>query len=554
MTTPTTTPIQLEQLRFREVVPTDLPACVALEQASYPEDEAASKTTLQYRQHQAAPYFCCAVMDSAGGTDHEAGEILVGYVCSTRCNSFTGDSMTTHEATGQMLAIHSVVVPHEYRRQGVATYMLKEYIKHISNFNSQCFDDEGKRGSPIEKIVLLAKANLLTFYCKAGFRVVRPSPIVHGSEQWYELDLELDIPWNFPCWVVDAFADPKERGTGNPAAVVLMPDDTDVENKETKVWMQTTAQEFNLAETAFVWSTTPPPSQHKEQTEGEEAEEPNPLSKEATPSWHFIIRYFTPKVEVPLCGHATIATASILFQHKGVPPTDSIVFHAAEDVIGASLAPSTSTHPTQTIRGQRRITMSFPSKPAIELHTEEDRAEVYSMLEDAFSITEDSVLWAGLSPEIGDLLVEITPSSFQSIGYIGLNYNALLKSDLYSRGVILCCTGQTTVDMEGAGVGGGDLNNNSSNTEADFCSRFFAPKAGILEDPVTGSAHCVLAPYFCPMLNKATVIGHQQSERGGYVECTTITTTTMPRTIEGDGELRIEIVGLAITTLSGKVH
>ena len=514
-----------QQIRFREVVPTDLPSCIELEHASYPEDEAASKTTLQYRQHQAAPYFCCAVIDGNSEMEDSGGETLIGFVCSTRCTDFTHESMTTHDAGGQLLAIHSVVVREDYRRQGIATYMLQEYIKHVSSFN-QMQHDEGKRSSPIEKMVLLAKKHLLCFYINAGFRVVRESPIVHGSERWYELDREIDIPWNYPCWVVDAFADPKRRGTGNPAGVVLMPDDTDVENNETRAWMQTTAQQFNLAETAFVWRKLP-----AQNTEDQQEKSLSQNVKDDS-SWHYNIRYFTPTVEVPLCGHASIASASILFQHQGLANSDSIVFHAAQDKLVATLAPS---RPNHTIRGQRRVTMSFPSKPATELQAPEDKATVHSMLEEAFSIQKDAVLWMGLS-DIGDLLVEISPSAFDALGYSGITFDALLGTNVYTRGVILCCScPETSID-------------GSDNSKVDFRSRFFAPKAGILEDPVTGSAHCVLAPYFCAMLNKATVIGHQQSKRGGFVEC------TMPPKNGSDKRARVEIVGLAVTTMSGKVQ
>lgn len=518
-------------VRFREVVPTDLPAVIALEHGSYPEDEAASKATLQYRQHQAAPYFFCALID--GSAEHDAandssGETLVGYICSTRCYSFTQESMTTHDAGGHLLAIHSVVVRDDFRRRGIASFMLKEYIKHVSNFNLQ-WEEEGRRGSPIEKIVLLAKANLLTFYVNAGFHVVRLSPIIHGSERWYELDMDLDIPGNYLCWVVDAFADPKKRGTGNSAAVVLMPDDTDPEDKETKAWMQTTANEFNLSETAFIWK----------KRFLAEAEEPSLLTSDDGNAWHFNIRFYTPTVEVPLCGHASLASASIVFQHDGIPPTDSIVFHADGDtLVGATLALPMCSHSPKLIRGHTRITLDFPSMPAKEVQSEEHNGTVLSMLEEAFSIQKVNVLWIGLS-DIGDLLVELTPIAFQSIGYAGLNYDRLLATDIYSRGIILCCVSPVKTNGE-----------ETESSEVDFCSRFFAPKAGISEDPVTGSAHCVLAPYFCEKLKKATVIGHQQSERGGFVECT-ITTV---RRNEGDDERRVAIIGWAVTTMSGKLQ
>eukprot|EP00522_Entomoneis_paludosa_P006284 CAMPEP_0172446742 /NCGR_PEP_ID=MMETSP1065-20121228/6273_1 /TAXON_ID=265537 /ORGANISM="Amphiprora paludosa, Strain CCMP125" /LENGTH=532 /DNA_ID=CAMNT_0013197931 /DNA_START=293 /DNA_END=1891 /DNA_ORIENTATION=+ len=527
-------------LSFREVGPTDLPACVALEKASYPEDEAASKSTLQYRQHQAATFFRCAILTGEDGDEDE--DTVVGFICATRCISFKHESMTTHVAGGPLLAIHSVVVREEYRRRGIATAMLKEYIRHVQDFNRKA-DRKKNWSSPVQSIVLMAKANLLTFYIHTGFRVNRLSPILHGNDRWYELQQEIPIPRNHRCWVVDAFADPYQRGTGNPAAIVLMHEDTNTETKSTKAWMQTTAQEFNLSETAFIW-------RRRKDAEGEEIKIPG--------EQHYNIRYFTPSIEVPLCGHATLGSAAVLYQHTGAPSTDKIVFHATEDILEATLRPS-----NHFWRGQRNITISFPSKPATELSKESDRSSVLSTLAETFSIEEDEVFWMGLS-DIGDLLVEIKTERFEALGYKGFRYDALLECDVYTRGVILCCRRPTSEDTNG-----GDApaqppqqqdQKDSSKEKVDFYSRFFAPKAGIDEDPVTGSAHCVLAPYFCSLLDKETVIGHQQSNRGGFVECTVVppkessSSSSSSTSSEDGGSGRVEITGLSVTTLGGRLQ
>jgi GNAT superfamily N-acetyltransferase len=174
----------LEKVRFREGRPTDLPTVEVIEEASYPEDEAASKSDLQYRQHHAAPYFRCAVVEEDDDDDNSKSKSkLVGYICSTRCREFEHESMATHVSDGRLLAIHSVVVPDEYRRKGIATAMLKDYVEHVRATND----------GTIEKLVLLAKQNLLPFYENCGFRVIGPSAIVHGSEQWYDLELELEL-------------------------------------------------------------------------------------------------------------------------------------------------------------------------------------------------------------------------------------------------------------------------------------------------------------------------------------------------------------------------
>ena len=162
----------VSKLSFRSPTPQDIPACFEIESASYPEDEAASLSSLEYRQANALPYFQCAVMGDA--------ETVIGFVCSTRCDEFEEESMSTHIPNGPFLAIHSVVVRENDRRKGVATAMLKQYLKTIQS-------DSNADGG-IQSIVLLAKTHLLGFYVNCGFRVNRPSPIVHGQELWYELE------------------------------------------------------------------------------------------------------------------------------------------------------------------------------------------------------------------------------------------------------------------------------------------------------------------------------------------------------------------------------
>jgi ribosomal protein S18 acetylase RimI-like enzyme len=195
----------LEKVRFREGRSTDLPTVEVIEEASYPADEAASNSDLQYRQHNAAPYFRCAVVE-----DDDDNSKLVGYICSTRCREFEHESMATHVPDGRLLAIHSVVVPEEYRRKGIATKMLKDYVEHMRATND----------GTIEKLVLLAKQNLLAFYENCGFQVIGPSAIEHGSEQWY--DLELDMMAKTPTATVKAALGPATTvptGAAAPADV-----------------------------------------------------------------------------------------------------------------------------------------------------------------------------------------------------------------------------------------------------------------------------------------------------------------------------------------------
>ena len=151
-------PVDLSNVHFRTCRPTDIPTCYEIESASYPAAEAASKSALQYRQHHCSRYFRCAVLDGADD-DHD---VVIGFVCSTKCHIFQHESMSVHEGSGRVLAIHSVVVAERYRRQGIATRMLKDYVQAV------LAEDE----DPPEKFVLLSKAHLLAFYVNCGFQVM----------------------------------------------------------------------------------------------------------------------------------------------------------------------------------------------------------------------------------------------------------------------------------------------------------------------------------------------------------------------------------------------
>ena len=220
--------------------------------------------------------------------------------------------------------------------------------------------------------------------------------------------------------------------------------------------------------------------------------------------------------------------------HK--PPTQpTIVFHAKEDVLRAKLsAPFTSSKSPHS-----RITMQFPTKPANILTDEEDIDGVRKIMFDAFKLSPDSILTVAYAHGVGDLLVEVTHESFAAIGYDNLNYAALLEWGGYSRGVILCCIPPKKMDSTESS------DDFTMFQDVDFVSRFFGPKAGINEDPVTGSAHCVLAPYFAQKLEKTSLRGLQQSKRGGVVEC-----ELLPGT-EGNDEETVRISGWVVTAVSG---
>lgn len=559
--------LDISNIQFRTACPTDISECREIEKASYPSDEAASKNDLQYRQHHAAPYFQCAYLEI-----DEDQQYLVGFICSTRCHVFVEETMSTHQSDGPLLAIHSVVVRSEFRRQGLASKMLKFYLASVKHqINSM------PKEHAIHKLVLLSKKHLLSFYVDCGFSVLGVSPITHGKEPWYHLELNVDdtilvdpvavSPEGRECYVVDSFAASSTPGTGNPAAVVILPSGTD--SVKLQAWMQIVAAEFNLSETAFCW----PREQASQASSSSAGEQQNTNSNREL---HWNIRYFSPKVEVPLCGHATLASAAILYQTRKPFLNSKIVFHASENELTMELAKPNTTSNTllnnntivneeeeekgsqtnmdpHTIQQQEpcasvlttKISMEFPAKPAQELQTREDQVTVRNMLESAFLCPLDT-LFLGIS-DIGDVLVELTPASFRDIGYDveKLNIKALLEWDGYYRGVIVCCSCDNTKKVVETtttdATNGAPVAPAVSPLQPDFLSRFFGPKAGIDEDPVTGSAHCVLGPYFSTKLGKEMVIGKQTSERGGIVEC-----WVSPE--------KVILTGTAVTTMSGTLY
>lgn len=192
---------KLPAIHFRPAAAEDIPRCFEIESASYPSDEAATMESLVNRQKHAGDYFLLCITTTAPSsesdeTTKDEDETILGFVCATRCHEFTEDSMSElHDPTGRLLAVHSVVVDESYRRNGVATQLLNRYVQNVleQEDESQQSDDESF-SKPMESIVLLAKQHLLGFYVRCGFTVNRPSPIVHGKELWYDLELQLPSP------------------------------------------------------------------------------------------------------------------------------------------------------------------------------------------------------------------------------------------------------------------------------------------------------------------------------------------------------------------------
>ena len=233
-----------------------------------------------------------------------------------------------------------------------------------------------------------------------------------------------------PLWQVDAFTD--QPFAGNPAAVCVLEEPRDDQ------WMQAVAAEMNLSETAFV----------------------RPLDQ------GFELRWFTPTVEVDLCGHATLATAFTLWEMGRA--AESIAFHTGSGVLTAS-------------HRDGLVWLDFPVTPV-------EACDAPLELLDSLAVTPSFV---GKSEFDRFLVVD----SAEVIRSLRPDFRRLAK--IATRGVIVTAS--------------------SDDPAFDFVSRFFGPAAGIDEDPVTGSAHCALAPYWAGVLNKKQLIGYQASARGGTV-------------------------------------
>ena len=161
-----------DTLTFRPCEAADVPRCLTLEVAGYPEDEAATLESLTFRQANAPGYFLVAC----------SGRTVVGFVCgtSTCADSLTHDSMSLHEPEGTTLCVHSVCVEGSQRRRKVGTRMLAAYLQYV------------RACSPSSKEVrLICKKHLTGFYEQGGFTLIGPSNVVHGQEQWFEMKQSL---------------------------------------------------------------------------------------------------------------------------------------------------------------------------------------------------------------------------------------------------------------------------------------------------------------------------------------------------------------------------
>ncbi len=258
-----------------------------------------------------------------------------------------------------------------------------------------------------------------------------------------------------PIYQVDAFTE--KPFSGNPAAVCVLPGPRDPQ------WMQAVAREMNLSETAFLYP------------EGD----------------GFRLRWFTPAVEVDLCGHATLASAHVLWEAGYLSPERMARFH-------------TLSGPLSARRQGEWIEMDFPAEP-------EQPAPMPEELARALGVTPKYVGKNRL-----DYLIEVESEAVLR----ALQPDMALLREVPCRGVIVTAR--------------------ADEAEYDFVSRFFAPRVGVDEDPVTGSAHCCLGPFWRQQLGRSELVGYQASPRGGVVRVRA-------------GDERVHLAGRAVTVLRGEL-
>src|SRR5262245_11618143 len=276
----------------------------------------------------------------------------------------------------------------------------------------------------------------------------------HGSLPKFLVFSQDTFSMHVPIFQVDAFT--TRRFAGNPAAVMLM------EGFPPDEMLQAIAAENNLAETAFLVSA------------GDD----------------YRLRWFTPTTEVPLCGHATLASAAVVMERLQ-PGRRKVVFHSASGPLTVS-------------RTNESYIMDFPAPASEPLPAPHELAEA-----------------------LGVIPIEVLANSF--------NYLVLLESTHAVAGLAPHMALLSRLDRSGVIVTA------QGDEDCDFVSRYFAPAKGIPEDPVTGGAHCALTPFWAKRLGRSEFHAYQASRRGGSMRCR----------LAGD---RVEIEGYCVFYLEGEIE
>jgi PhzF family phenazine biosynthesis protein len=288
-----------------------------------------------------------------------------------------------------------------------------------------------------------------------------------------------------PIFQVDAFA--SRLFAGNPAAVLALP------CFPADAVMQAIAAENNLSETAFMVR--------------------NDVREGGREGADYNLRWFTPNVEVPLCGHATLASAAVVMEKLG-PTLDRVTFHTASGALTVERTDSgyvmnLPVRPSELVSAPRELVAALGAVPA----------EVFVNQFNYMAVFASAEIVRELAPDM------------TAVARVG------------RPGVIVTAPGDEPEDESGAIIASPvDASGDRPRDGAyDFVSRYFAPAKGIPEDPVTGAAHCMLTPYWAKRLGKTALRAFQASRRGGEIGCR----------LSGD---RVELEGACVFYLEGSVE
>ncbi|MCO5551445.1 hypothetical protein L7F22_004948 [Adiantum nelumboides] len=329
------------------------------------------------------------------------------------------------------------------------------------------------------------------------------SDIEEASEK-YDMEEQLFAEIDFAQ--INVFTD--RPFAGNPTPVCYLP------LKRSDHWLQLVAREFNLSDTAFLIKRN---TRKKRSPVFKRSAEEKLAEEEVVTVDEFDLRWFTPRVEADFCGHATLASAHLLFS-SGIAGGDTIIFHTRSGVLKAKKisgyekvkvpdkeeenskdtkideSEDPKTDDFKELKADKRrpigvgvVELDFP----MDSYTKCDDAEAEIL---SAALGGLKLLWAGKTT-VGDYLAEVSCS--KEVEQLQPQFS--LMSNLWGRGVIVTAPAVKTSGL-------------------DFVSRYFAPKVGIMEDPVTGSAHCALGPFWAERLGKSFLKAYQASERGGHIE------------------------------------
>ncbi|KAJ6794224.1 uncharacterized protein M6B38_165430 [Iris pallida] len=330
--------------------------------------------------------------------------------------------------------------------------------------------------------------------------------------------------------IIDAFTDIPFKG--NPAAVCLLESEAD------EKWMQSAAKEFNVSETAFLSRARP--SNY------------SGTNSSCSSSCRFSLRWFTPLTEVKLCGHATMAAAHFLVK-TGIARCDVIEFDTASGVLKAKVHGLYNLRiPLQCTKMWCHFLSILRVIPRCHIHKANGRtilpfeswlntSKLDEEAQENFSLELDFPMIA---------VIECDPSEIPSIPKTlnGLPMVNVQKSATHGYIIVELASGKDVANLQpdfdelAKCVGRAVIITAPAPAGSgfDIFSRFFAPKLGINEDPVSGSAHCALAPYWGKKLSKHNLIAYQASPRGGRLE------------LQLEEETKqVHIIGLAVTTMVG---